>query len=354
MKRFSRTPKFRRWQKNRAVKIERQKRKRREYDPNRILHAKFNQANDRNIQKDVVVAPIDFRLTTNTEECLYFFNKVRSSKYISRVKNAWFVEVSLREVKYVDYSTMSILIALRDDLKSKGTFLRGDFPKDENCRKFIGESGLLNKMFDENGKRFPQTEKSELLQFEKGYRKFSRQDNIRISTSVKNVVKHLTGIEGHCKRLRTILLEICGNSIEWGGTTNKQWLLGIKYEDNRVIFTVTDVGYGILNTLNKKFKNKLDDFINAKGDYEILRNAFNRKYGSKSKDVNRNKGLPAVKNGFDEGLIQNLKVLTNNVILHFDEESNSREIKGKKNHFGGTFYRWVVTNESINGKDGSN
>lgn len=56
--------------------------------------------------------------------------------------------------------------------------------------------------------------------------------------------------------VKTIILEICGNSIEWSGTDNKQWLLGVKYESDRVIFTVTDVGKGILETLYRKFGKK--------------------------------------------------------------------------------------------------
>jgi len=62
--------------------------------------------------------------------------------------------------------------------------------------------------------------------------------------------------------------------------------------------------------------------------------------------VNRNKGLPAIKSGFDDGLLKNLKVLTNNVILHFDNGNDSKSIN-KKIEFKGTLYRWVITKESL-------
>ena len=111
-----------------------------------------------------------------------------------------------------------------------------------------------------------------------------------------------------------------------------------------VIFTITDVGKGILKTLNRKFKQKITDFITKESD-DILKGAFIKKYGSKSKQVNRNKGLPAIKGGFDDGVLKDLKVLTNDVILHYDNDSKSGVINGTS--FDGTLYRWTVTKDSL-------
>ena len=58
---------------------------------------------------------------------------------------------------------------------------------------------------------------------------------------------------------------------------------------------------------------------------EILKGAFDKTYGSATKEGNRNKGLPAVKAGFKNEIIGKLKVLTNNVILHFDDDTLSKE-----------------------------
>ena len=65
-----------------------------------------------------------------------------------------------------------------------------------------------------------------------------------------------------------------------------------------------------------------DAFLN-KSDDEILKGAF-EKYGSATQKVNRNKGLPSIKSNYDEGNIENLKVLTNNVILNFEDSSKSK------------------------------
>lgn len=84
-----------------------------------------------------------------------------------------------------------------------------------------------------------------------------------------------------------------------------------------------------------------------KSNDEILKGAFDKKYGSTTKEDNRNKGLPAVKANFNQGTINNLKVLTNNVILHFDNDSLSKEFEKGTPRFKGTFYQWEMTNDCL-------
>lgn len=295
---------------------------------------------------EVVVAPKDFRLIENTQECLLFFRNIRSDNYISQIKKVKLVRFSLKQIEQIDYGTISILTAISDDLKFKNIILQGDFPQNEQCKKFIIESGFLNHMFDERNKPFPKAEKSELIFFEKGCGVLSHEDNVKISNLVKQVVSHLTGKSEYSLSVKTIILEICGNSIEWSGTDNKQWLLGVQYETSKVVFTVTDVGKGILETLYRKFTKRFFDAF--KSNDEILKGAFDKKYGSATKKANRNKGLPSVKANFEAGNILNLKVLTNNVILHFDSDVNSKSFLKGSPRFKGTFYQWEMTKDCIN------
>lgn len=342
----TKTSKRKKWSRNKEKRVLKKRRNKRPFNPLRQKIFIYNNGIEEYIQRDPVIAPINLSLLENTENCISFFNELRSDLNISKNGKRCFVQTSLTNVAKIDYSTICILLAILGDLKSKGINFRCDFPEDQTCKDWIFDSGLLNSMYDSNGKPFKKADKSELLFIEQGSKKLTREDNIRISKTVQKVLEHLTGKNQHCKKLRTILLEICGNSIEWGGTIKKQWLFGIKYEENRVIFTITDVGRGILKSLNRKFKVKLRDSFHGKGDDEILMGAFVKKYGSSSQQVNRNKGLPAIKNGFDIGLLINLNVLTNNVILNYNDHSKSRVMKSGE--FNGTLYRWVVTKESLN------
>ncbi|WP_026838315.1 ATP-binding protein [Gillisia sp. JM1] len=344
MKKLFTTSKYKKRNLRKGKRVAKQKSRNKPYIPkNRPL----NYFRDVNIKKPAVVAPRNFQLIKNTEDCLRFFKKIRSQESLSQFKKLRYIEISLTKVKDIDYSAICILIAIIDDYNYKGILLRAGLPENKKCRNFIIDSGLLNKMYDESGKPFGKADKSDHLFFTRGAKKLSREDNIRISNAVKNSVKHLTGLERHCPKLRRILLEICGNSIEWGGTADRQWLLGIKYGEDSVIFTVTDVGKGILKTLHKKFDRKVKDFIQDIPEDQILLSAFKKKYGSNTQEINRNKGLPAVKLGFDEGRIENLKVLTNNVILHFDNTASSKTFAKSIPEFYGTFYRWNVSKKCI-------
>lgn len=246
--------------------------------------------------------------------------------------------MSLEEIKQIDYGTISVLTAINDEFNFKNILLYTKLPKDVKCREFMIESGYLNNLYDMSGERFEKAPESDLIFFEKGQGVLSEDDNRKISLLLKNVVGHLTTHQDHSQSLKTVILEICGNSIEWSGTASKQWLLGVKYESQRVIFTVTDVGKGILDTL---YRNHARRFLDSFGSADsVLKGAFRKKYGSTTQEVNRNKGLPAVKANFDSGKICSLKVLTNNVILHFDKDELSSTFESGSARFKGTFYQW--------------
>lgn len=295
--------------------------------------------------KPYAYAPQNLSLITNTTECLEFLRDIRSDAYTSRRGLFKFVTMSLEDVTKIDYAAISVLTSLNDELKYKGIILRTILPKDEKCSNYMMESGYANNLFDENGKRYKKAEKSDLIFFEKGSKILSGEDNKRISELVRDVMEHLTGIKQYSLPLKTVILEICGNSIEWSGTDSQQWLLGVKYYPTYVVFTVTDVGKGILETLHRKFTRRV--FESFKSEDEILKGAFFHKYGSTSQEVNRNKGLPAVKSNFDNGVLKNLIVLTNNVLLSFADPHLTTTFEKGKARFRGTLYQWEMDNDCL-------
>lgn len=343
MKKYVKKYRYKIWHDKRAKKLGLKSKIRKKYNPNATPINKRDAIEY--VKANPVVAPENICLLSKTNDCLHFFKTLRQGKSISKNGRSCFVQMDLSKVKKFDYSSICVLIAIIRDLKTKQVFLRGNYPEDRTCKKQIIESGLLTFMYDDQGKAFKKSEKSDLLFVEKGGKKLRKSENIKISKTIKNAVFRLTGEDKHLPKLRTILLEICGNSLEWSGTRNRQWLFGVKYEDEKVIFTVTDVGKGILKTLNIKLKHKLKEVFNFNSDDQILRGAFEKKYDSSSHKVNRNKGLPSIKNGFDNGTMHNLSVLTNGVILHFNRDKDSEVFN--KNKFDGTLYRWEITKETI-------
>lgn len=313
----------------------------------RGIHVTTNMIPSRNIIRPIIHAPEDFRFVENSTDCLTFFKKIRNNENQSFIRGRRIIRICLQNVKKIDYATVSTLLAIIADLSCKGVHLNGDFPLDSDCKKLMIESGFLNQMYDAKGKPFKKQEKSETIVFEKGEGQLSEKDNIRLSKTIKHVVSYLTGEEKQCLPIKSLILEICGNSIEHAKTINRQWLLGVKYEEKRVLFSVTDVGKGILDTLHKKFKLKLFDTVSLKSNLDVLKGAFDKKYGSTTQEVNRNKGLPSIKYNSEKGVLINLIVITNNVTLHFNNDTLSRTLEKGWPHFKGTIYQWELTKESI-------
>lgn len=342
MKKLYTTPEYKRWNKKKSDREIQLLKKRRNFE-----YGRYHSNNTTHCLSEIF-APSDFRLLENTNQCLSFFREIRNFRNFRVLSNGVRqVKISLSAVEQIDYASISILSAIGDGLKLVRVNMQGDFPRNQLCKDMIIESGFLNQMYNGNNKKYNIKSRSSLIFFEKGVDRLSRQDNINLSKLIRQVVKHLTGVEGNFAPLKTILLEICGNSIEHAYSNNKHWLLGIKYENEKVVFTVTDIGKGILDTLYRKFSSKLSDVFYFNSRLDILKGAFDKKYGSRTKEVNRNKGLPAVKCMIEDGGILDLVVLTNDVIWFYNNEQLSRKFKQGEARFRGTLYQWTITKDCI-------
>lgn len=315
-----------------------QKRKKR-YDPTRLkVIPKAENSTGR-----IIYAPEKMELFKNTSECVQVYQKLLNRENYAKVSKRLVATLSLENVVMIDYGMICILLAVLDNFNSEKIVFQIKQPKNRTVRDYIKDSGMLNDMYDQHGRKFPASAKSKHLFFSKGSGKLEHAQNMELSRTVRSVVDHLTGKPGHFAKLRTILLEICGNAIEWSGG-KKKWLLGVKYARNKVIITVTDLGYGVLQTLYRDFGDKITE-LNLTRD-QVLQRAFEKKYNSKSTDINRNKGLPYVKRCHDQNIISQLKVLTNQVLLDFDEPSNNQNLVNYRS-FSGTIYRWEITSDNL-------
>jgi hypothetical protein len=293
-----------------------------------------------------LIAPYDFRFIDNIEDCLYFLKKIREDDSILKINNKKYIYLDFSNIYEIDYAMISILIPVMESLNRNKIQIFGNFPKNPECKDYLIESGFLNFLTDFKGKKYKKVDSSEIILFEKGENILSKNDNIRLSNKIKLIREYLTGINGHFNPLKTILLEICGNSIEHN-SIEKRWCLGIKFDNDKVICTVTDLGNGILETIRRKFSKQISDAFSLRSDVEILKRAFIQKYGSSTGEANRNKGLPSIKESFDKNYINNLLVVTNNVILQFNTNKLSKTFNDNL-IFTGTFYQWEMDKNSFN------
>jgi hypothetical protein len=256
-------------------------------------------------------APENCELLKNTANVLRFVHEIRHSKSIGKIRGLKAVRISMKNVKKIDFAALNIIKAIGEDLRIKAILMSIDLPNDINSRKYLIESGFLDYMFDKDGKKHQKGKASDEIIFEKGFGKLTTSQNKKISEIIQSTVFHLTGNRSHFSPLKKTILEICGNSIEHAYSKRGQWALSVKYESGHVLFTVTDLGRGILDTLHRKYLTEIREIFKSRD--QILLNAFVKKYGSRTKEENRSKGLPMIKIISEKGLIDELLVVTNDV-----------------------------------------
>lgn len=297
--------------------------------------------------KPPIKAPVIFSLTSEPLKTLFFFNQLRVKSNYTNFKGRLSIRISLSNVKEIDFASISILKSIMEEAKFYGIMFSGDLPKDEYCKKSLVDYGFFKSLVDENENEINIKSKGEHFSFEKKSGRVTEKDLIyfdELSTSTFNHIKETNDPNNYIEDLIVILKEISGNAVEWSNSHNEQWLLGVLKEEGKVTFTVTDLGKGILETLYVSDKLKIIDLFLLRNKIDMLEKAFDRKYGSVSQEINRNRGLPSIKKAFIENHIKNLIVCTNDVILHFNNYGKTIILKDNL-YFQGTFYQWEITND---------
>lgn len=304
-----------------------------------FLERKTNNRNNfRSPKKVKITANNNFSLMQDIENIITFIKNIDDSIQKNNYK---IVELDLSQVVNIDIGCISILLAKINKLTRKHIQTICQLPKDIKCKQMFFESGFSDHMRDLNGRKITYSRKNNNLMVNRG---FDKTSNEQLGSTIKDSVKHLTGVEECYRPVYSIAQEMCANSIEHANINNKNWLFSVWYKNTtEVCFTMTDVGEGILGTLRRKFSQIIKEKF-LKDNKDILYSAFEKKYTSVTEDINRNKGLPKIKNISDKNYISNLVVITNDVFLDFSNSTNSRVLNRK---FNGTFYYWELNQNCI-------
>ena len=280
-----------------------------------------------------ITAMAEFSLLQHPENIITFIKDIDNAISKNRYK---IVELDISAVISIDIGCISILLAKINKLTQKNIQTICHLPKDPACKKMFFESGFSDHMRDLMGRKIFYSRKNNNLMVNRG---FDKTSNEKVGLAIRDTVKHLTGVENSFRPVYSIAQEMCANSIEHANEHNKNWLFSVWYKDeNSVCFTMTDIGSGILGTLKRKFSQIIKELL-LTDNQDILLRAFEKKYSSATKDINRNKGLPKIRNIASEQYIHNLVVLTNDVLLDLSNNANSKVLNKK---FEGTFYYWEL------------
>lgn len=288
-----------------------------------------------------ITALEEFSLLEFPENVLKFIKDIDDITKSRGNNNRIIIKIDLSLVRRIDIGSIGLLLSKINELSRMGIRAEGNFPDDEACKQMIFDSGFLEHMKDLKGNNFKLRQDSANMMVNRG---FDKTSNAILGSAIRKAVKHLTGEENSYRPLYSMAQEMCANSVEHANHQNKNWLFSVWYKNQDVVcFTMTDIGKGILGTLKRKASQIIKELL-LTDDLEILDRAFEKKYTSQTKEINRNKGLPRIKSISIDGFVDNLIVITNSVVINFSNEKESKSLKRK---FDGTLYYWELNKNCI-------
>ena len=299
-----------------------------------------------------LIVPSDFRLLDNPEQCVHFFRSLlnKDNAYIS---NGEMLQLSLEmsDIKNIDFPAVMMLEAICEELSHSQCNVHGNSPRDKKSLQFLHNAGFYNMKYDIYGHRIFDPGNRQVIDIKMGEKLIQVKNLLEFITLMENTKKHLLAdVEISIDNYVAILKEICGNSTEWCNNKRRNWTIAAKFEEQEVKFVALDLGQGIIKSLNKRFKDQMFEIFKKKPNHKVLKDVFNEYYGSKSKDPNRNQGLPFIRKCSEACLIKDLKVITNNAIIGFDGNNHDFTFANDNKGLKGTLYSWSIDINCLNCK----
>lgn len=293
------------------------------------------------IIESTIYAGTTFSMFEDAESVIKLVNEIDS--YKNNTHKLRRILIDLSDIKSIDIGAITFLLAKVHEMnRIKRIQIWGNTPKDLRCKEVLLDSGFLDYMRDLSGHKFERHSDNYIVSIGA-----DRTRNEIVGKAIQNAIKNLTNTRDHYPPVFSIVQEMCSNSVEHANDNkiNKNWFFGISLEKGvteqppSIVFTMTDVGFGILKTIKRKFATKIKELMENKSDYQILHRAYQKQYQSKTEEINRNRGLPRIFDMMERNYIKELKVLTNNVFLDFDHIENSKMLT---KNLPGTFYYWKI------------
>lgn len=285
-------------------------------------------------KQEFIVAPKNISLLKSSEEekedVLHFFNQLRSTENLM---------MDLSKVEDIDFFALSIVKAIFDERQRKGKATEGNLPTNGACKKIIIDSGFLEGLITDTGRKIGSSQDSTMLSITNNGKSLTEKTQEKINNIGKKIYKKVLNIEKPFPPLKSIILEICGNS--WEHSEVEHWIMGVSEKENYFRITVCDLGEGIFRTLYRRLLQRFSDSF-KKTKVEVILDAFSGKYTSKTQETNRNKGLPMIKQNVDNNYVKNFNLLTNNVYLSYEKDYYDLNI-----NFKGTAYMFDIDKNCI-------
>ena len=316
--------------KNRSIKVlrKRKNRKRKKYIISENFARILLKKNPTFVR---VTAPQ--KLTLQYEDVVEVLNFIELIKKLA--KKGYFIDLNLQNVTEIGEGAIAMLLSVLSDLERREIFFKGSKPLVEDANNILEKSGFFEHLKGSISKK-NSISKNKIL---KTGIETTNQDIL--IPQIHSAMNTVWGKDSRCPPLYGGISEMMRNSCDHAFLNKKSiiWHLGISHfeNDNCCKFSFVDNGVGIIKTYNQKgLIAKISNYF--QGDADILYNAFKNGIESRTGLKWRGKGLPTIFEMYEDNIINNLVVITNNIYLDYDRKIFKKLPVG----FSGTYYFWQI------------
>ena len=297
-----------------------------------------------------ITAPRHFSFVEKPEETIKFINKLEKL-YLNRSS----VFVNLKDITYLDYSAVTILVSVMFSFKTRNIKFIGNFPKNGDLAKLLINSDFLKNLNKPIGHKLEYALGKENQIFTRANKEVNSELGYVVMAEASTTI---WGEKRTCKGLQRTLLELMQNTNNHADINKKgekHWWLSVNHDkpNKKVSFIFIDYGVGIFESLKhkpndnkwygwlEKIKNRLIHGDNSEIFKLLLEGQMHLTVTGQHF---RGKGLPGIKEVLSRNQISNLRVISNNV---FSDVKNNKYIKLNE-EFSGTFVSWELNEKNIN------
>jgi hypothetical protein len=297
-----------------------------------------------------ITAPKYFSFVEKPEETIKFINKLEKL-YLNNSS----VFVNLKNIKYLDYSAVTILVSVMFSFKTRNIKFNGNFPQNSHLAKLLINSDFFKYLNKPIGQKLEYALGKENQIFTRANKEVNSELGYVVMAEASTTI---WGQKRTCKGLQRTLLELMQNTNNHADINKKgekHWWLSVNHDkpNKKVSFIFIDYGVGIFESLKhkpndnkwfgwfEKIKNRLIHGDNAEIFKLLLEGQMHLTVTGQHF---RGKGLPGIREVLSRNQIGNLKVISNNVLA--DVGNNKYEKLNEE--FSGTFVTWELNENNKN------
>lgn len=275
-------------------------------------------------------APEKFNL--KHENCIKVINYIFEIKKLGQQKKN--INIIMDDINEIGQGAIAMLLSVIEELSKSGISIKGTKPIKGLEKDILEKSGFFKYL---HGKIDAKNTNSKNTILKTGGN-FSSQVNI--SEEIKKANETVWGIKGRNPPMRGTVYEMMRNSCDHAFKKNDNiiWHFAISHDEaiNQVSFSFVDNGRGIIKSFTEGLLSKVINLFNDNAD--ILETAFRNGIESRTGLSWRGKGLPTIFENYEDGYLNSLVVISNDVFIDFD----NKIYKKLDVPFSGTYYFWVL------------